>query len=266
MKIGISTACLYPMHTEESLKILLDAGYRSFELFINSDYETEKTYIDTLKKMADEVGADFVSVHPYTAAMETMYFFSNYDRREEEGLKHYEKFLKTAKYLGAGKLVIHGQHVNRFGKYSLTDDEYCERYLKLSKLASEYGIRICQENVQSFRSGDVAFISSMHKILGNRVCFALDIKQTILAHQNMYDMMRAMGSQLVHLHLSDNTLNDSCCLPGSGTFDFCKLKEELIKMDFSGDIVIEVYGSAIHDNDDLLQSEKFTRNIFENII
>ena len=33
MKIGISTACLYPMETCRALETLLQAGFRQFEIF-----------------------------------------------------------------------------------------------------------------------------------------------------------------------------------------------------------------------------------------
>ena len=34
--IGISTACLYPLETENALDRLLQLGFRRFEVFLNS--------------------------------------------------------------------------------------------------------------------------------------------------------------------------------------------------------------------------------------
>ena len=33
MKCGISTSCLYPMETKESLQTLTDMGFQEFEVF-----------------------------------------------------------------------------------------------------------------------------------------------------------------------------------------------------------------------------------------
>ena len=43
MSIGISTACLYPMYTEQALEILLDQGFRLFEIFFNTISELAQT-------------------------------------------------------------------------------------------------------------------------------------------------------------------------------------------------------------------------------
>ena len=34
MKCGISTSCLYPMETKESLQTLTDMGFQEFEVFL----------------------------------------------------------------------------------------------------------------------------------------------------------------------------------------------------------------------------------------
>ena len=101
MQTGISTACLYPMETEKSLEILLKQGYRCFEVFLNSAREMEKPFLRELKAMGSCYGASFVSVHPFTAAMESMLLFGDYPRRTEEGMDFYLRYAEAAAYLGA---------------------------------------------------------------------------------------------------------------------------------------------------------------------
>ncbi len=57
MKTGISTACLYPMETEQALALLLSLGYRRFEVFLNAFEELEKPFLRELKRRAEEYGA-----------------------------------------------------------------------------------------------------------------------------------------------------------------------------------------------------------------
>ena len=57
MSIGISTACLYPMYTEQALEILLDQGFRLFEIFFNTISELAPDFIARLGKMMEKKGA-----------------------------------------------------------------------------------------------------------------------------------------------------------------------------------------------------------------
>ena len=81
METGISTACLYPMETERALDLLLGLGFRRFEVFLNCESELQRPFLRELKARADEYGAVFTSVHPFTSAMESSLLFGNYPRR-----------------------------------------------------------------------------------------------------------------------------------------------------------------------------------------
>ena len=81
MQLGVSTSCYYPRTTEDSLRILLDAGVKTIEVFFNSHSELEPLFLMQLRAMANDAGAQIVSVHPYTSGMEGILFFSDYDHR-----------------------------------------------------------------------------------------------------------------------------------------------------------------------------------------
>ena len=109
MKTGISTACLYPLETEKSLELLLQLGFRLFEVFLNAEQELAPAFLKGLREKAKEYGAEFVSVHPYTSSSESLLLFGNYPRRTAEGFALYRRYLEAAAVLGAGYVVIHGQ-------------------------------------------------------------------------------------------------------------------------------------------------------------
>ena len=80
MHLGLSTACLYPMATEESLSRLLGRGFRLFEIFINTASELEEGYYQKeLCSRLKQAGALVTSIHPFTSAFENMLLFSNHD-------------------------------------------------------------------------------------------------------------------------------------------------------------------------------------------
>ena len=83
MKVGISTACLYPMETKLALQTLLEKGFRHFEIFFNTYREIQPDYVRTLKSLLDEYGASVKSIHPFTSGFEGMLLFSNYETRTQ---------------------------------------------------------------------------------------------------------------------------------------------------------------------------------------
>ena len=45
MKAGVSTACLYPMQTEEALETLAKMGIKTLEIFFNAPSELSKPFL-----------------------------------------------------------------------------------------------------------------------------------------------------------------------------------------------------------------------------
>lgn len=241
MHLGISTACLYPMATEESLSRLLGRGFRLFEIFINTASELEEGYYQKeLCSRLKQAGALVTSIHPFTSAFENMLLFSDYPRRTEDGLAFYRRYFEMAQQLGARYLVLHGQR--NYQKSRIPEEEYFARYARLFRLGKEeYGIITAQENVAAFRSEKAAFIRKMRETLGKDCAFVLDIKQAVRAGEDPEEMRLAMGKNLVHVHLNDHTPGKDCMLPGKGIFCFESFFRKLRDCGYQGDGVIEVY-------------------------
>ena len=109
IRIGASTANLYPLETERALDCLLELGFRELEVFLNTESEAEETFIRRLRARADEAGAVIRSVHPYLSGTEPYLLFSAYHRRYEDGLKNY----RLAVFRHAG--VLFGQPAGESG-------------------------------------------------------------------------------------------------------------------------------------------------------
>ena len=262
MQYGISTACLYPMETEQALSLLLDYGFRRFEVFINAAYELQPTFLSELKAKAKDAGATFCAMHPYSCAMESAYFFGDYPRRLTEGIDFYKKYFEAAAFLGADLFVLHGQKSNRDGSFSFSDEFYCERFSLLAEAAEEFGVTLCQENVFCFRSQSLAFIQSMIRLLGDRANFVFDLKQTITAKQDSLKMVEVMGKRIRHVHLSDNNRLSSCLLPGKGDYPLGSLLSLLQKIGFTGNVITEVYRNSFGQPEEILASRAYSEKLF----
>lgn len=260
MKTGISAASLYPMETESALRHMAALGYDLFEIFINAFGEMTKEYCNQLNVLQKELGIEICSIHPFTSALESMLLFERYDRRTEEGFQFYRGYMETAKRLGAKILVLHGQ---RIGAGTLTDEEYFERYHRLYTMGQSVGITVAQENVRQFRSSKAEFIRHMREYLHEECAFVLDIKQCKMSGVDPLVMLKTMGNQMVHLHLSDHTEDKSCLLPGEGTYNFKDLRTALDAAGYQGNIITEVYRGAISDDQSLLRAKNVVKAVFE---
>ena len=110
MKIqwGISTACMYPQPIEKTLRLYVESGISSTELFINTCSEFSPAFVRKYKAILKGGETQVVSVHPFTSAIEGLLLFSEYKRRFTEGMEFYKKYFHFAAEIGAKFVVLHG--------------------------------------------------------------------------------------------------------------------------------------------------------------
>lgn len=258
MFIAISTACLYPLQTEIAMQTLLEQGFRYFEVFANSESEFSIEFIEMLKMKLNKYDASVYSVHLYTSGFEPVMFFSNYPRRLNDSIEQYKRYFAATKKLGASVVVLHG---DRF-EGAINVEEYCERFSILTKAAHDEGVIIAQENVSRCKSRSVEFIKSMRKIAGNgNFKFVLDLKQTIRSQVNTFEMLEAMGTDIINVHISDSTQQNDCLLPGKGDFNFHQLVKKLISLGYNGPLIIEVYRHNFNHLNEISESLNFTKKL-----
>lgn len=255
MNIGVSTGCLYPMLTEDSLSSLSELGFTTFEIFLNTFSEIENAYIKKLCGILERSGARVVSIHPFTSSYESFLLFSNYERRFLDGMGFYEKYFRTAQLLGADKVILHG--LNTTYRATIPDEEYFRRFAALQSRASEYGVTLLQENVNKFRSGSNEFLKAMCKLIPNEAAFVCDTKQSFRCGTTPLETARAMGSCLEHIHISGNTPDGACVLPLRSESWTDELFEYLSISGYRGDMIIEVYRSSFESTEQLIESKKF---------
>ncbi len=259
MKIGISTGCLYPMLTEKCVSELLKIGCDSLEIFFNTFSELESDYLDSLNFILKKYNAHITSIHPFTSGYESFLLFSNYERRFRDGVNIYEMYFRSAKHLGAKKVILHGLRSDF--KTALDNKTYFDRFKILSERARSYGIELLQENVNLFRGNNIEFIRSMYEYIPESAKFVCDIKQANLADIAPIEMVKAMSCGLNHIHISDFTVNKRCVLPGKGSFDLKKFLYEVKKNGFDGDVIIEVYRSSFNEINELKDSYEYLKSL-----
>lgn len=250
MRLGISTASLYPLETELALEELCKAGVTDTEIFFNAECELKESFVDILEDIVREYGININAVHPTMSLAEPFTIFSTYERRFNDALRSYVRYSEIAARLGAKYIVMHGGRP----KINLSDEEYCERYMQLKTETLKNGVAVLQENVVNYRSGDVEFLHSMRDILGKDAEFCFDIKQAVRSGLCPDTVIEEFLPNIRHFHISDHSINSDCMLPGNGGYSFEKLFGFLRNKGYNGALMIEVYSNAYREYSEIYDS------------
>ena len=262
MQTGISSACFYPKQPHESLELLGSHGVKNSEIFLNTFSELKSDYILKLKEIKEYYGMKIPSIHPFTSEFEPFLFFTGYEKRTEDALDFYKAYFEAAQCLGAEYFIFHGDKKQSFSEEGV----YAERYLMLYELGKKYGVTVCQENVPRCRCSSIEFISNMKRQLGENVAFVADFKQAIRSGMDIEEMIRTMGKQLVHVHISDSTDECDCLAPSKGNADFDRLLSAILKYASVENIMIELYSKNFKTVDEVVDSLDFLNKKLENLI
>lgn len=257
MKAGVSTACLYPMQTEEALETLAKMGIKTLEIFFNAPSELSKPFLRNLREIKEAYDCQVISVHPFLSGYEPFLFFTDYERRFHDGIEMYRPIFSAAAFLGASYVVFHGNY--RESRFE--NARYFERYYRLYEAGKEFGVYLCQENVERCKSATPDFIKDMSRALGRDAKFVLDVKQAIRAKIDPLEMAKAMGSGLSHIHISDSTAEYDCLPIGMGNVDFSELIKILHGFDYHGALILELYRHNFQKTTDLYESYMNLNNL-----
>lgn len=261
MTAGVSTACLYPKLLEESLYDLALNGIPNVEIFVNTHSEMSRNFAVSLLEILKHFDAKCVSVHPFTAEIEPIMLFSAYERRTSDALEYLKYCFEFMNILGAKIFVLHGNK----GSINAPRELYCERYSMIYKLGQNFGIDVAIENVSRCQSGNLNFLRDLSDMLGDDVKFVLDTKQAVRSKENVFDMIKALGKKIIHVHLSDNGELGDCLMLGRGRLNIHRLISEIYSRNPDASVILELYRSNFNGISDLVGNynviEKTIRNI-----
>jgi sugar phosphate isomerase/epimerase len=253
---GISTACLYPLETEKALRLLAEQGVAATEVFINTASELERPYTRELKRIAEAGGVKILSVHPFTSGIEPILFFSQYERRFQDGRELYKRYYEAAAELGAGIFVFHGG----LSEFSIEPERFMDRLRILMRDAEREEVRLCHENVTRNIGRDPAFFVELAAAVPE-AGFVFDVKQAIRSGHDGIGFAKAMGERIAHVHLRDHDDTNDCLPPGKGGFDLAGFLAYLRGLHYKGGVLIELYRQGYDDYEELFKSYRYLEEI-----
>lgn len=258
MKVGASTACLYPTETETAIQKLSEAGIRNIEIFFNADCELRGELFETIKGAVLDNGCSVMSVHPYTSAVETISLFGDYPRRLDDMLDAYKRYFEIMNMFNAEIFVLHGA----LRSAVIEDKAYFERYSLLYETGKSFGVTVAQENVSYCKSGSSRFLLQMKKELGDGCRFVLDVKQALRSGTDAFSVLDMLGDSVSHCHLSDNNSEKDCIPVGKGIFEFGRFADKLRETGYKGNIILELYKDGFESLSELKESVQYMEGFF----
>ncbi len=250
LKLGVSSACFYPLETEKAFDKVCDIGCGFAEVFLCAPSELDSSFIKQIKTKADNSNIKIISVHPFSSVMENTFLFSPYYRRFADSIPLYRRFFEVCSYLGAKILVLHGAK----NICSISDEECCERFSVLAEIGREYGVCLCQENVVQFKAESTAHLKKMAELIGENFGIALDIKQARRSGTDEFEITKELSPYIRHVHISDCNSACDCLPPGKGVYDFAGLFRALEDIGYSEGVIIELYRSSYSDESEVAAS------------
>ncbi|CAJ1497658.1 sugar phosphate isomerase/epimerase family protein [[Mycobacterium] holstebronense] len=271
IKVGLSTASVYPLRAEAAFEYAARLGYDGIELMVWGESVSQD--VGAVRRLSRKYRVPVLSVHAPCLLISQRVWGSN-------PISKLERSVRTAEQLEAQTVVVHPPF--RWQR------RYAEGFSdQVAELEATSDVAVAVENMFPFRAdrffgadqsrermrrrgggpgaGISAFAPSHDPLDGNHAHYTLDLSHTATAGADGLEMARRMGSGLTHLHLCDGTglPADEHLVPGRGDQPTAEVCQLLASSDFTGHVVLEVTTSQArspHEREALLtESLQFAR-------
>lgn len=271
IKVGLSTASVYPLRAEAAFEYAARLGYDGVELMVWGEAVSQD--IGAVRRLSRKYRMPVLSVHAPCLLISQRVWGAN-------PIAKLNRSVRAAEQLDAPTVVVHPPF--RWQR------RYAEGFSdQVAELEAGSGVAVAVENMFPFRADRFfgadqsrermrrrgggpgaaisAFAPSHDPLDGNHAHYTLDLSHTATAGADGLEMARRMGSGLTHLHLCDGTglPADEHLVPGRGDQPTAEVCQLLAAGDFTGHVVLEVTTSQArspHEREALLtESLQFAR-------
>jgi sugar phosphate isomerase/epimerase len=253
IKVGLSTASVYPLRTEAAFEYAARLGYDGVELMVWAESVSQD--IPAIKKLSEKYDIPVLSVHAPCLLISQRVWGAN-------PIFKLERSVRAAEELGAQTVVVHPP----FRWQRRYADGFTDQVAELEQSSD---VLVAVENMFPFRADRIfgtgqpsisrmrkrggspgvavsAFAPSYDPLDGNHAHYTLDLSHSATAGTDAVDMAARMGEGLVHLHLCDGSgaSTDEHLVPGRGTQPTVEICQTLAASNFAGHVILEVTTSG----------------------
>ena len=249
IKVGLSTASVYPLRTEAAFEYAARLGYDGVELMVWA--ETVSQDVAAIEKMSKAYDMPVLSVHAPCLLISQRVWGA-------DPIAKLDRSVRAAEQFGAQTVVVHPPF--RWQR------RYAEGFSdQVAELEAGSDVLVAVENMFPFRADRIfgtgqpsisrmrkrggspgvavsAFAPSYDPLDGNHAHYTLDLSHSATAGTDAVEMAERMGAGLVHLHLCDGSgaSTDEHLVPGRGTQPVVEVCETLAASNFTGHVILEV--------------------------
>ncbi|WP_179816247.1 sugar phosphate isomerase/epimerase family protein [Allostreptomyces psammosilenae] len=256
MRVGLSSASVYPENTAAAFEIAGRLGYDGVEVMVWNDPLSQD--IEALRRLSDYHAMPILAVHaPCLLITQRVWTTDPWTKLV--------RARRAAEQLGAGTVVVHPPF--RWQR------AYGRRFVEgVHRMAGETDVRFAVENMFPWRYGEreaAAYLPGWDPTEEDYRHFTVDLSHTATSRSAALEMVARMGDRLAHVHLADGTgsAKDEHLVPGRGTQPCAELLHRLAAQaaagSFDGTVVLEVNtrkaGSRAEREADLAEALAFTR-------
>ena len=249
IKVGLSTASVYPLRTEAAFEYAARLGYDGVELMVWAESVSQD--VPAIERLSRKYDMPVLSVHAPCLLISQRVWGAN-------PISKLDRSVRAAERLGAQTVVVHPPF--RWQR------RYAEGFSdQVAELEASSDVLVAVENMFPFRADRIfgtgqpsvsrmrkrggtpgvavsAFAPSYDPLDGNHAHYTLDLSHSATAGTDAIDMASRMGDGLVHLHLCDGSgaSTDEHLVPGRGTQPAAEICEMLAASNFAGHVILEV--------------------------
>ncbi len=248
IRVGLSTASVYPENTEAAFRYAAELGYDGVELMVWAEPASQS--IATVQSYVRRYEIPVLAIHAPCLLISQRVWGA-------DPIAKLERSVHTAEALDAATVVVHPPF--RWQR------RYAEGFAaQVARLEDNSPVAVAVENMFPMRADTLfgrrsasarrlerrggpglsltAFSPSYDPTDTGFRHYTLDLSHTATAGMDARALAARMGSGLTHLHLADGNgaAHDEHLIPGEGAQPCAEVCESLVRNGFRGQVVIEV--------------------------
>jgi sugar phosphate isomerase/epimerase len=233
VRVGLSTASVYPEGTAAAFELAARLGYDGVEVMVWTDPTSQDPY--ALLRLSQHYQVPILAVHaPCLLITQRVWTTDPWQKLERARF--------AAELLGAQTVVVHPPF--RWQR------DYARSFRRgIARMAGETDVRFAVENmfplrvrgreVSAYQPGwDVTLTADDEPYRD----YTLDLSHAAVSQSDAMAMLAAMGDRLRHVHLADGTgvTKDEHLIPGRGTQPCADVLATVASNGFAGHVIVEV--------------------------
>ncbi len=226
--VALSTASVYPLSVHDGFAVAADLGYDGVEVLVTHNGDSQNAA--ALNRLAERYEQPIMAIHAPTLLLTQQVWGSAWNKIQRSA--------QMAVDVGADVVVVHPPF--------RWQNDYAETFAQgVRDIADAFGVRIAVENMYPWRVRGreaLAYLPHWDPVPQDYPDVTWDFSHAATADASSLDAVKALGSRLRHIHLTDGTSStkDQHLIPGHGTQECVEVLRHVAENGFDGVVVAEI--------------------------